>query len=199
MEKVYYYSKENGEYLKTLEKKKGISYPDNTTEIKVIKKKRGFARIFKNGEWIYEKDLRGEKKYNIETRKEKEIDYIGEVIEGWTILPPNGNVFFNNGSWEEIQESREQKIIKIDNKIKEEISKGFVFDEKTFSLSLEAQLNWLMIDEDEKSLTISTLDSQEYVLEKDKIKDFKKKMKESIRDCLSKGRQKKSQLNNEKD
>lgn len=64
--------------------------------------------------------------------------------------------------------SKEKKYSEIDSRTGELISKGFVFDEKTFSLSANAQLNWsniLQLPESFFPLDIMTVEEDVFTLE----------------------------------
>lgn len=47
-----------------------------------------FARCFLNGQWVQIPDYRGKTVYNIETKKEKKIEELGDIPQGYTLEKP---------------------------------------------------------------------------------------------------------------
>ncbi|OCG71935.1 hypothetical protein A9G43_04060 [Gilliamella sp. Occ3-1] len=61
--------------------------PDNALRIKP-EFKDGYWPCEKNGKWILVEDNRNKKVYNIETKKSNEVDYLGKIKDGFTLLEP---------------------------------------------------------------------------------------------------------------
>lgn len=78
----------------------------------------------------------------------------------------------NDDGWELVTESlesvRTKRIKEVDNHTQQLIGGGFLFDGKMFSLSANAQLNWVAMSSSSDLLTwpvdITTIDDQEYSL-----------------------------------
>lgn len=68
----------------------GTGLAANSTQIKIPAKKDGFAIIFdeQNQQWKYLEDHRGTKVYSTEDQKESDVDYLGKIKDGFTIVAP---------------------------------------------------------------------------------------------------------------
>lgn len=77
---------------------------------------------------------------------------------------------------ETLDEKKAKRIIEIDEKTQELIRIGFTFDSQIFSLSREAQINWLGLKTLESLLnwpvTVTTKDDLEYSLENSNLNNF---------------------------
>ena len=106
--KIYNYNRDTKEFISQteasvnpLEKDKYL-IPANATTIEAPPVKDGFARVFDkdNQKWDYVEDNRGTTVYDINTKQEYKIDYLGTVKEGFTKLVPSEFDVWNGSSWE---------------------------------------------------------------------------------------------------
>jgi len=106
--KIYNYDKSTKEYISTtqasenpLEKGKYL-IPANATTITIGTGKDGFVQVFDdiNKKWDYMEDNRGKTVYDITTKQESKIDYLGSIKSGFTELVPNEFDVWNGTAWE---------------------------------------------------------------------------------------------------
>lgn len=92
------------------------------------------------------------------------------------------------------------KVSEIDVKTETLISEGFQFDNETFSLSLEAQKNWLALKSLESMFTfpveITTLDNKAYSLQQTNLDSFVGLGIQTVQGHLNSGRALKEQVCN---
>ena len=92
MIKVYAYDKNTKEYTgvefaQENPKCKGeYILPANTTAVQVGEYEKGFIPVFENDGWVLKTDLRGQMQVNLKTLETTEIDYIGEITDGYQLL-----------------------------------------------------------------------------------------------------------------
>ena len=122
-------------------------------------------------------------------------------------LDANGNLInrdiseFENAKKKYMDSKFKLKNEKLDTETRQLISNGFIFDNHIFSLSIVAQLNWQNIInmynlEMYSDSTISTLDSNEYTLQKKDVLLFIKTYITSLNNILSTNRTSKSEFKN---
>lgn len=85
----YYFDNTNEfrPYTHQLEANSDTLPPDNALRI-APEFRRGYYPCEKNGEWILIEDHREKTAYDIETQEPVEIDYLGSVKTGYTLLEP---------------------------------------------------------------------------------------------------------------
>ncbi|OCF95526.1 hypothetical protein A9G08_04555 [Gilliamella sp. wkB195] len=85
----YYYDNTNElkPYTHQLDANADTLPPDNALRTPPPEK-HGFWPCFKNGAWVLIENHRGKTSYNIETTESVEIDYVGPVRDGFTLLEP---------------------------------------------------------------------------------------------------------------
>ena len=85
----YYYDNTNDlkPYTHQLEANDDTLPPDNALRIAPTFKE-GYCPCEQDGKWIQVEDNREKTAYNIETKEAVEIDYIGQIKEGFTLLEP---------------------------------------------------------------------------------------------------------------
>ena len=106
--KVYNYNQTTKEFTNITEASENpletgkYIIPANATIIEVQAVKDGFARVFDevNQKWDYVEDNRGTTVYDINTKQEYKVDYLGAVKEGFTELVPGEFDKWNGSSWE---------------------------------------------------------------------------------------------------
>ncbi len=173
--------------------------PTNSTTIEPPAPRANVTYLFKDDAWVATADHRGKKSYNTETSEEVEVDYLGELREGFTLLRPEGNVVWENGRWVE-QEAVEQektipeKINEIDEETREEFNEGFAYNGNLFSLSLEAQINILTAKTANQDYRVSTTDNQEVVIPRNEVETFFNAYMTKKNEILARGRLKRTKL-----
>lgn len=110
--------------------------------------------------------------------------------------------YLDNIDWEaeELEEAKKNKIIEIDEKTRSAISKGFIFDNHTFSLSANAQLNWAFMFSNANNtnypFVVSTINDTSYSLKNKKtLIDFCDTAMNTVINRLAAGRLLKEQVN----
>ena len=85
----YYFDNTNEfrPYTHQLEANNDTMPPDNALRI-APEFRRGYYPCEKNGEWVLVEDHREKTAYNIETQEPAEIDYLGKIKSGYTLLEP---------------------------------------------------------------------------------------------------------------
>ena len=85
----YYYDNTNKlkPYTHQLDANDNTLPPDNALRTPPPEK-HGFWPCCKNGEWVLIENNRGQTAYNIETKSSVEIDYLGPIRDGFTLLEP---------------------------------------------------------------------------------------------------------------
>ena len=85
----YYYDNTNElkPYTHQLDANDNTLPPDNALRTPPPEK-HGFWPCCKNGEWVLIENNRGQTAYNIETKSSVEIDYLGPIRDGFTLLEP---------------------------------------------------------------------------------------------------------------
>lgn len=74
-------------YTHKLEANDDTLSPDNALRVAPTLK-RGFWPCEKDGKWVLVEDNRQQTAYNIETKEAVNVDYLGEIKEGFTLLEP---------------------------------------------------------------------------------------------------------------
>ena len=86
----------------------GTGIPAQSTLEKVIKEKKGFARVF-DKKWTYIEDHRGAEVYDINTKQKEEVKYLGALKpEHTTIAPPSNDHEFIDGDWILTEEKKQE-------------------------------------------------------------------------------------------
>ena len=81
-----------------------------TTTEPSSKTRKGHAQIFKDCEWLYIKDLRGQKVYNTETKEESIINYLGDIAVGFTLDKPEQFDEWDGDKWVK-DEAKEKEFL----------------------------------------------------------------------------------------
>ena len=93
----------------------GTGLAANSTQLDPLEHKQGFTIIYDedSASWSYVKDLRGTKVFSTSTQQESEIDYIGPIKDGFTLLKPvssfetwTGETWADQRTAEEIEAER---------------------------------------------------------------------------------------------
>lgn len=104
----------------------------------------------------------------------------------------------SNYSPDPLPNAKSTKISEIDTKTQVLIMEGFQFDNNTFSLSLEAQKNWLALKSLESMFTfpveITTLDNKAYLLQQSNLDSFVGLGIQAVQGYLNSGRALKEQV-----
>lgn len=66
----------------------GTGIASSSTQEKPLKDKDGFVTVWDGSKWKYKENHLGKTIYNTETKESKDVDYIGEIQQGWTLLEP---------------------------------------------------------------------------------------------------------------
>lgn len=116
--KIYHYHPMTKEYLdRGLAEKDPLVdgnwlIPAHATTIEPnAKERKGYVQIFKDSEWVYTKDLRGQKVYSTETKEEKTIDYLGDITSGFTIDKPSDFDEWNGEKWVKNETKEKERLI----------------------------------------------------------------------------------------
>lgn len=103
------------------------------------------------------------------------------------------------GIFTSLDDQKKERNRLIDRRTDELISLGFAFDGEQFSLSQNAQINWLALKTVENLLTwpvsVSTLQSNQYMLEEDDLDGFLGAGSGTAKAHLDSGRALKVQIN----
>lgn len=90
--KLYSFSEDTKEFCAEFEYfwAVGTGLAANSTQLQPLPQKDGFAIIFdeQNQQWKYLEDHRGTKVYSTEDQKESDVDYLGKIKDGFTIVAP---------------------------------------------------------------------------------------------------------------
>lgn len=115
--KIYHYHPDTLEFLgigdadKDPLVKNNWLIPAHATTIEPSEKERkGYVQIFKDGEWFYTKDLRGQKVYSTETKEEKTIDWLGDIAIGFTLEKPEQFDEWDGDKWVK-DEAKEKEFL----------------------------------------------------------------------------------------
>lgn len=133
--KVYYFSKETGEYLGWSDEyiPLGVSLPGLSTTIAPGSDSTGYVWLFVNDEWIKTEDHRGEIVYDKETGKESPVSYLGSIHEDFTTMKPSTKYDKYDGEkW--VTDTDEQHADQVDLANKERIKKRAYAD---------SEISWL--------------------------------------------------------
>ena len=77
----------------------GTGIAASATLEKTLKEKDGFVSVWDADKWVYAEDHIGETVYNTETKESKQVDYVGEVQQGWTLIEPIEFGIWDGVSW----------------------------------------------------------------------------------------------------
>ncbi|WP_265658376.1 hypothetical protein [Francisella philomiragia] len=145
--KIYNYDKNTQEYLSiedALESplEKGVyMIPANATTIIPPKVKTNQVAIFQKKEWIIKSDYRSSTIYNTKTQESKEVDYIGDIEEGWTLLEPLENSKWNGKAWIlDLVQVLEKKQREVSIQKSKFIAQGVILEDISFYSDKEAFL-----------------------------------------------------------
>lgn len=122
---VFMYS-ENGQYIGETKELviKGTSISANSTLIKPPKVKNSYVHLFNQelNKWEYQVTHKGEKVYQTDDQSEHEVDYYGEIKDGFTLnKPDNAYQTWNGKAWiltadaktKQLTDAKQQKITEI--------------------------------------------------------------------------------------
>ena len=98
-------------YTHSLEANDDTLPPDNALRI-APEKKDGFIPCEQDGKWIQVEDNREKTAYNIETKEAVEIDYLGQIKEGFTLLKPFEFCKWSGEEWVHDEEAEKEQMIK---------------------------------------------------------------------------------------
>lgn len=126
---TYFYDKDTKEFLesKKLDKAFGTSLP-NTTIKEPLAQKDNFAICFNEQKdaWEYIEDNRNKIVYSTINKSESTIDYLGVIIDGFTLNQPKEFDKWNGTNWEaDIDSIKTSKLLKINNDCNTAIISGF--------------------------------------------------------------------------
>jgi len=101
----YIYDKQTKEFLREDKGqsdpiKGGVFTPPNCTTVKPLAKKDGFVCVVNESEWAYIEDNRGITVYDINTKLDSRVSYLGTIKEGFTKLVPSEFDVWNGTAWE---------------------------------------------------------------------------------------------------
>lgn len=110
----YYYDNTNEfrPYTHQLDANDDTMPPDNALRV-APEFRSGHYPCEKNGEWILIEDHREKTAYNIETQEAIEIDYLGKIKAGFTLLQPFEFCKWNGEKWILDEEQKKAFIIKL--------------------------------------------------------------------------------------
>lgn len=110
----YYYDNTNEfrPYTHQLDANDDTMPPDNALRV-APEFSSGHYPCEKNGEWILIEDHREKTAYNIETQEAIEIDYLGKIKAGFTLLQPFEFCKWNGEKWILDEEQKKAFIIKL--------------------------------------------------------------------------------------
>ena len=110
----YYYDNTNEfrPYTHQLDANDDTMPPDNALRV-APEFRSGHYPCEKNGEWILIEDHREKTAYNIETQEAIEIDYLGKIKAGFTLLQPFEFCKWNGEKWVLDEEQKKSFIIKL--------------------------------------------------------------------------------------
>lgn len=110
----YYYDNTNEfrPYTHQLDANDDTMPPDNALRV-APEFRSGHYPCEKNGEWILIEDHREKIAYNIETQEAIEIDYLGKIKAGFTLLQPFEFCKWNGEKWVLDEEQKKSFIIKL--------------------------------------------------------------------------------------
>ena len=77
----------------------GTGIAANSTLEKPLKEKDGFVSVWNGSKWEYKENHIGKTIYNTETKESKDVDYIGEIQQGWTLVEPIEFGTWNGMEW----------------------------------------------------------------------------------------------------
>lgn len=107
---VYNYN-ENSEFTgeSTILVEEGTGIPAQSTLEKVVKEKKGFARVFDGKRWTHVEDHRSTEVYDTNTKQKEEVKYLGALKpEHTTIAPPSQDHEFIDGEWILTEEKKQE-------------------------------------------------------------------------------------------
>ncbi|OCF95496.1 tail fiber assembly protein [Gilliamella sp. wkB308] len=110
----YYYDNTNEfrPYTHQLDANDDTMPPDNALRV-APEFRSGHYPCEKNGKWILIEDHREKTAYNIETQEAIEIDYLGKIKAGFTLLQPFEFCKWNGEKWVLDEEQKKSFIIKL--------------------------------------------------------------------------------------
>lgn len=88
----------------------GTGIAANSTLEKPLEEKDGFVSVWNGSKWEYKENHIGKTIYNTETKESKDVDYVGEIQQGWTLLEPiefgvwDGSAWVDNRTPEQLAE-----------------------------------------------------------------------------------------------
>ena len=109
----YYYDNTNDlkPFTHQLEANDDTLPPDNALRIAPTFKE-GYCPCEQDGKWIQVEDNREKTAYNIETKEAVEIDYLGQIKEGFTLLKPFEFCKWSGEEWVHDDEAEKEQMIK---------------------------------------------------------------------------------------
>ncbi|MCX8601446.1 MULTISPECIES: tail fiber assembly protein [unclassified Gilliamella] len=109
----YYYDNTNDlkPFTHQLEANDDTLPPDNALRL-APEFKDGLHPCENNGKWVLVEDNREKTAYNIETKEAVNIDYLGQIKEGFTLLEPFEFCKWNGEEWVHDEEAENEQMIK---------------------------------------------------------------------------------------
>lgn len=93
--------------------------PDNALRV-APEFRSGYYPCEKNGEWVLVEDHREKTAYNIETQEPVEIDYLGSLKTGYTLLEPFEYCKWEKNKWILDEEAKNAAKIEQNTKYKKQ-------------------------------------------------------------------------------
>lgn len=81
----------------------GTGVAASSTLEKPLKDKDGFVSVWNGSKWEYRESHIGKTIYNTETKESKDVDYVGEIQQGWTLLEPIEFGTWNGTAWADVR------------------------------------------------------------------------------------------------
>ena len=77
----------------------GTGIAASSTLEKPLKDKDGFVSVWNGSQWEYQENHLNKTIYSTETKESKDVDYIGEIQQGWTLVEPTEFGTWNGVAW----------------------------------------------------------------------------------------------------
>jgi hypothetical protein len=115
----YYFddTDEQKPFTHKLEASDNTAPPDNALRVAPVFKD-GHWPCVQNGAWVLVEDNRGKTAYNIETKTPIEIDYLGIIKDGFTVLKPFDFCQWDGTKWILDNDAKNDSIIKNNQSLK---------------------------------------------------------------------------------
>lgn len=88
----------------------GTGLAANSTLVPPPNAAKGFASVWNGKAWVLREDHRGKTIYSITDKSSKEVEAVGKIEVGYTLIEPNPFDTWNGAAWEDQRTSEEKKI-----------------------------------------------------------------------------------------